>query len=157
MLHAKQPCFLVHSTITWYVDVDNLPPNIGRSLYGVTINSRNTDIGSRFIRFRFPHVFFEASQLMSVTPVATSGINTRAIWKAWARGGTTSGLVAYGIVSEEMIWHTQERKQVLKIVKRHFTVLQVQQPELFTPVPYPRQIPPLSRKATSWPSPLHGL
>ncbi|KAF9002993.1 hypothetical protein BDQ17DRAFT_1542075 [Cyathus striatus] len=117
----------------WHINVDNLPPHVGNIIGGVTTDSRKSDIGNRFMRFRFPHIFFEVSSISPLLPSNTTPghKSSTAIWRAWAKGGANIGLVAYGKVYDEISvdW---------RIVRRHFEVIQVFQPEIFTPVPYPR-------------------
>ncbi|KAF9004992.1 hypothetical protein BDQ17DRAFT_1541022 [Cyathus striatus] len=136
----------------WYINIDSLPPHIGNIISGVTSNSRKTDIGSRFMRFRFPLVFFEVSTITPPAPTESlkDHWSSTAIWRAWVKEGANAGLAAYGRVHDEISWSEW------KIVKRTFEVIQVTQPELFTPVPYPRDPPVSSYRndlmifSTSW-------
>ncbi|KAF8995549.1 hypothetical protein BDQ17DRAFT_982590 [Cyathus striatus] len=78
----------------WYIKINNLPPHIGNTINGLTPKSKETGIGSRFMRFRFPHVFFEIS---SIIPIVASEkipghVSSTAVWKAWAQGGAISGM-----------------------------------------------------------------
>ncbi|KAF8995547.1 hypothetical protein BDQ17DRAFT_1365433 [Cyathus striatus] len=131
----------------WNINVDNLPEEIGSILMGVTENSRNLNIGFRFMRFRFPHLWFEVSPLSlpEWMPGGHSNIKITSLWKAWARDGHSSGIAAYGITKDNIrMSQRSDGKPLFKIVFRTFEVVQVLQPEPLTPVPYPANIPPLT-------------
>jgi len=145
----------------WYVNTKELPPSVGRTISGLTTNSRKPDLGSRFIRFRFPYVTFEWSLQTPVCELkpgnedANGIVTANVLWKAWARSGTASGLVAYGTIQDDVyIQETSRRPPV--IAKRIFQVIRVFQPELMTPVPYLRIHPPVTKEndfvifSTSW-------
>ncbi|KAF9002211.1 hypothetical protein BDQ17DRAFT_1409722 [Cyathus striatus] len=143
---------------SWDIKVDNLPHELGRIIEGVTANSRKLDIGSRFMRFRFPHVLFEISSLNLPERFSNDpdNLKVKSLWKAWARGGPTSGIVAYGTMRDNIHMSQKDGKPLFKIITRTFEVIQVLQPELLAPIPYPAQVPPVSDPSdflvfsTSW-------
>ncbi|KDR83055.1 hypothetical protein GALMADRAFT_221036 [Galerina marginata CBS 339.88] len=144
-----------HSNAHWYTDVENLPHRVGKVIDGLTANSRNSDLGFRFMRFRFPYITFEwflqTPYCEIYAKMHRNGYQpteVEVLWKAWARAGAASGLVAYGSIKDTIqivVVGPNEWERIMLITDRHFIVTQVFQPELMTPVPYHRELPPLSR------------
>lgn len=81
---------------SWFVDVQNIQPRVGNVIHGLTPTSRNFDLGSRFLRFRFPYISFEwfvqtpYFEIASCTPEHT--VDVEILWKAWSRAGAASGM-----------------------------------------------------------------
>jgi len=131
----------------WDIDVSNLPYQVGQAIYGLTVNARNPSIVTRFVRFRFPFVRFEWHvqtpyyKLRDLREGDTTQIEI--LWRAWARGGAASGLVAYGVARDTLKISANGH---VVIRRREFIVTQVFQAELMTPVPYPDKVPRFVRQ-----------
>ncbi|TFK32763.1 hypothetical protein BDQ12DRAFT_670822 [Crucibulum laeve] len=129
---------------TWEIDVKNIPDRQGKVIYGVSKNSRDTAIVGRFLRFRFPLVKFEwhiespYSEVNKLLARSKQDVQIEFLWKAWARGGASPNLVAYGTCKDTLIV-TNSGELVIK--KRKFIIMSVLRPELMTPIPYALHTP----------------
>jgi len=153
------------TSANWFVDVQNLQPVVGNVINGLTPNSRKSGLGDRFLRFRFPCISFEWFVQTPYFEIASCtskhAVEVDIIWKAWSNAGAASGLVAYGFIKdsvklEKNLDSARLNRTSFVILERHFIVTQIFQPELMTPVPYPRIVPPylggddLLQFSTSW-------
>jgi hypothetical protein len=84
-----------HSLAEWEVKADNIPHPLKSLIIGITENSRNPGVAVRYLRFRFPHVWFEWNICSPYLPITEVTTNTskqiKFIWKAWAREGAAAG------------------------------------------------------------------
>ncbi|PPQ97738.1 hypothetical protein CVT26_001770 [Gymnopilus dilepis] len=144
-----------HENAQWSINAKNLPSSIGDILVGQTEKARRPDVGYRFLRFRFPYITFEWFVQTPYAAIAActaeESVEVEILWKAWSTAGASSGLVAYGSITD-----TIKRKlycvpgmnnaptwvPLLVIIDRQFKVTRVFQPELMTPIPYLRFAPP---------------
>ncbi|KAJ6615188.1 hypothetical protein B0H10DRAFT_2191107 [Mycena sp. CBHHK59/15] len=129
-----------HQQVEWVIHTEGLPHNIHSMVAGTTANAWNPLASYRFLRFRFPLVDFEwhvqtlYHKLAVLAPGTAGEAETKVQWKMWAKTGNSSGLVAYGFITDRIILNAACH---LEIRHRDFYVTRVILPELIAPIPLP--------------------
>ncbi|KAF8628057.1 hypothetical protein AX17_006061 [Amanita inopinata Kibby_2008] len=128
----------------WNIAVDGLPLKVGRVISGTSLSTVNPHVAFRFMRFRFPSAYFEwciqtpCSEVLNCLQ-KTGDAQVEVFWKMWAKGGTSTGLIACGFTKDVI---TKSSGNYLVIKARKFIVSKVFLPELVSPIPIPEGLLP---------------